>query len=323
LVDEPVPSGRSRKPYAIIDALYTVFGTWPGEPRKNQLRYSFFLPGNDNEEPFVFGRDFIARLHNFPVIRLHSPLVNDLLRKLVQYYPDYDLEGTEIMHHHPYRILSYYHDELCQIRDAYDERDLDRKIKFQYHDDEFQYTKELSAYLSRIISFVDDYYYKETAVKELELHRNGRATFDNLWLLFKPGEIVFANVRGEVAGFVVWKVLLRYQNKDGSKMPNDKWIIHLWNLGYTGAKLTRQGSMYSIDRFQGEKYISTLDVFPTKYLNDGRTSPENLIQRGKKYYDIMCNLPAYRRYDGPVIDEPPQNVCSLSMTMLPLTDSEI
>ena len=309
LVDKPIPDGGSRKPYAIMDALYTVIGTWPGEPRKNQLRDSFYLPGHDNEEPFVFGRDFTTRTYTRPTIRLHSPLVNDLLRKLVHYYPGYDLEGTQIMHNHPYRILSHYYDELCQIRDVYDEEDLYKKIKIQGYDDEFECSKQMSAHLSQIISFVDDHYYKETAVKEIELHRNGRATFDNLWLLFKPGEIVFANVRGEVAGFIVWRVSFKTQNSD-SKSPEDKWIVYLWNLGYTGVKLTRQASTYSIDRFQGEKDISTLDVFPTKYLKDGRASPENLIKRGKRYYDIMCSLPAYRKYDGPVIDEPPQNVCS-------------
>lgn len=298
LKDESSPGGESRKPYAIMDALYSISGIWVESPWPiNETRDNFL---EEAATPLVFGRDFSIRQYESPTMRIHSPLVNGLLRELVQYYPGYDLEGNEVLHKYPYKIISHYYWDLRRIRgDNHHEGGWNRS------------SKELSFHLSQVISFVDEHYFQNIALKEFDLHHNGRATFDNLWLLFKPGEVVFAYVRGEVAGFIVSEVnLLMQSSTSGLKSPEDRWILNLWNLGYTGVNLTRQASTYFIDRFPGEKDISTLDVIPPKFFQDAERSGDMLISRGKMYYDIICNLPAYCEYRGPIIDEPPKHVCS-------------
>jgi hypothetical protein len=316
LVVDPIPTGQTRKPYAILDVCYQVEGTWPGEPRRNQLRDTFLEPGNDSDTPFSFARDFIPRYQTSPAFRIYSPLVNDVIRKLVQYYPGWNLEQAEVVHEYPWQVLIHYRDQLCQIRDGYDAENPEKRIAVDAFDGEFQCSKSLFVHLRQILKLMDDFYYQATVIPELRLHENGKATFNNLWLLYKPGDIVFANIRGEVAGFVVWRVLLKIK-EDNVELPGDKLQICLWNLGYTGEKLTRRAANFFIERFKGERDIATLDVFPIKYLKDGKTSQKSLIDRGKRYYEIICNLPAYRMYDGATIDETPQNAShTLILTLL-------
>ncbi|KFZ17919.1 hypothetical protein V501_01480 [Pseudogymnoascus sp. VKM F-4519 (FW-2642)] len=115
----------------------------------------------------------------------------------------------------------------------------------------------------------------------------------NLWLLFKPGEVVFAKVRGQFAGFVVVSAKCRRNCQDGSTNQFDNGVISVWNLAFNGDTLTCQAHTFSIDRYQGEKEISSLGIFPVKYLKDSGTSTEELIERGKSYYKIVCSLPSF------------------------------
>lgn len=308
-------TGEPRKPYAIFDACMSVKGAWPhsGQKRGNQLRETFLTSEDaDDKVPFVFGKDFVSREHDMLSMRVHSPILNETIRKLVQYYPQYEsvlrADGKEIYFPYPYAVPVHYWKELHQIKDA--GRNGDATIKIEGVDKEFKCTKELHHHLGVFLNFIDEQYYSKKGVQELALYNQGLAKFDNLWLLFKPGEVVFAKVRGQFAGFVVVDSgFVRIMTKDGMAIQFEKHVIHVWNLAFNGDTLTRQAHTFFIDIYQGEKEISSLDIFPVKYLKDSGTSMKELIERGKSYYKIVCNLPSFKIYDGQVIDKKPNNVC--------------
>lgn len=306
-------TGEPRKPYSIFDACMSVKGVWPhgGQKRVNQLRETFLSKSEDadNNVPFVFGKDFVSREHDMFTIRVNSPILNETIRQLVQYYPQYESvlrgERKETFHPYPYALPVHYWEELHQIKDA--GRNGDATIKIDGVDKEFKCTKELHNHLGVFLNFIDEHYYSKKGVQELALYKQGLAKFDNLWLLFKPGEVVFAKVRGQFAGFIVVGSGISGAKDNGSNV--DKYAIFVWNLVFNGDTLTRHAHTFFIDLYQGEKEISSLDIFPVKYLKDSGTSTKELIERGKSYYKIVCNLPSFKVYDGQVIDEKPNNVC--------------
>jgi hypothetical protein len=135
---------------------------------------------------------------------------------------------------------------------------------------------------------------------ELRNYANGYASYDMLWLLFKPGDTVLARVRKDPAGFVV---LAADHTPDLCGVsPLDKWTIRVWNLAHTGQCLTRQAHEFTIDRYDGLHKIDELKIFPKRFLEhyDDKVE-EELIARGAEYFKIVCGLPAHRRYSGSVI----------------------
>lgn len=156
----------------------------------------------------------------------------------------------------------------------------------------------------------------ENIVKpELELCNSGRASYDFLWLLFKPGDIVFLRSRGsdkQLAGFVVMNFL--YLSSNGSQSPlvgphpTDRWQLTLWNLAYENGCLRRRARVVYVNRFYGVQAITELAAFPTKFAPDPEALRSQLIDRGKRYYRIVCDQQSYMRYNGLVISDKPYHV---------------
>ena len=134
---------------------------------------------------------------------------------------------------------------------------------------------------------------------ELRNYETGYASNDMLWLLFKPGDTVFARVRKDLVGFVV--LAANHTPDPYGVLPLDKWTIQVWNLAYTGQRLTRQVHEFTIDRYNGICKIEELNIFPTQFLKEDGKVEKELIARGEEYFKIVCGLPAHRRYSGSVI----------------------
>lgn len=279
----------------------------------NQERATFLHPESDrNKKPFRLGQDFIAHVRSSPSIRILSPRVIDTLRKLVEYYPDYSLADKEVFLEYPYRVLVHHYDQLLQIKDR---AGTSSKLKIEGIDGDFPCDEELGHQLGVLLHFLDENFYQEEVKHELELYRSGLATYEKLWILLRPGSIVFAKIRGELAGFVVSKV----KHKSGHSVPSttssfDHWEVSVWSLAYTGELLTRQANEFGIYRYAGTKAIPSLEVFPVEYLEDSGETRQKLINRGKEYHNIVCRLPAHKRYSGDVIADKPDNVSTSADT---------
>lgn len=88
----------------------------------------------------------------------------------------------------------------------------------------------------------------------------------------------------------------------------DRWELSLWNLIYRNGRLGRQGYKIYISRFHAEKCISDLLDFPINYAENQKELRSELIKRGKRYYDIICDMQSHMRYNGLVISEKPYHV---------------
>jgi ATPase family associated with various cellular activities (AAA) len=283
-----------RRDLAVMDLSSSVTGFWPSTKRKNQLRDNFLE--EPDPDPFVIGEDFVARSHTFYSIRIHSPRVLDVLRSLIRYYPSLglQLQETEVFFMYPYRVLVYYYEDLEKTKDNCI-LDGDQDELPLYHG-ATTLGRATNKDLSVVLGYLKPFYDREI-LPELERHRKGLAKFSSLWLLFKPGCTVFARVKGQLMFF---KVLSANREVDNAGESSGPWSIIVWGLYFDGYLLKRQARRFKIHEYHDERDIQKLPIKPIEYLLEGDGRKENLIKRGMKYYDFVCEVPLYRRYSGPI-----------------------
>ncbi|KAM0418755.1 hypothetical protein ACHAPT_012353 [Fusarium lateritium] len=281
--------------------------------RKSQFRHSF---STDDPAEFIVGVDFRASKIHATTIRVHSPEIQSVLRQLIRYYPGFNVQESEILFVHPFKVLFHYWDDLQNVLDQAS-KDGNEKVTIKNVDMgsevSFNCNETMARHLKTLLTAppVQDVW--KTMVKpELDLYSSGRASYDFLWLLFKPGDIVFLRLWGkreELAGFVIMGITHLSANKTESPLvephPGDSWKLDLWSLTYDSGVLQRGAFTVHQQRFYGERNITDLAAFPAGSSPDHQALRSQMIERGKRYYRIVCDQQSYMRYDGLVLSDKP------------------
>ncbi|KAM0264403.1 hypothetical protein ACHAPA_008329 [Fusarium lateritium] len=153
-----------------------------------------------------------------------------------------------------------------------------------------------------------------------------RISFENLWYLFSPGDILFSNKRGHdrlsrVHSVTGGQKRKRTQSKREDRdvpYPGDKeagipvsntasgtWttlVIDSYTLGFDGYQIGPIDSHARIKSFAGEKKINELTVYPLKFHKQRQDLVGQLVERGRKY----CFSYGHKSYKGlscPLDDE--------------------
>ncbi|KAK7710327.1 hypothetical protein SLS64_005912 [Diaporthe eres] len=127
-------------------------------------------------------------------LRIYSPAILNALRSVVQYYPSQDLTGSTIEVKWPYAILVHHYDELKEFKE---------NCGAKYPDELCAREKDASTHIVHLLNFLDDNI-MERVWAEAERLKEGFHTFENLWIMFKPGStVVFRNLHSEWKAMVV------------------------------------------------------------------------------------------------------------------------
>ncbi|KAJ7192662.1 P-loop containing nucleoside triphosphate hydrolase protein [Mycena pura] len=151
--------------------------------------------------------------------------------------------------------------------------------------DESTTTKE---HLSFLVEFLESEY--ATLLKGArDLLQQGEITFDLLWAVFVPGEVIFApcETSGEPRAFRLWNMRKR-----------SDWNSTWWNLtceyveAVDNASVTEQpfGLAYhniTIQDFDGVRKIAELAAYPLKYHADADIIRQKLTHRGRKWMELV------------------------------------
>jgi hypothetical protein len=251
-------------------------------------------------EGIDFNADFIPEEIKIPEIHVHSRELQTAFRRLINYYPSQLLTGTNVRIKRPYRVLMHYFEELRAYRDTY-----------QGDSQEDACNEETARDLGILLDHLWPEYRREV-VPELRNYEQSMpvATFDMLWLLFKPGEDVYTKVGERLQGFVVESAERKDKtyNPYGQPLRNRKdrynrYIITVWRLAYTGRTVYREKHKFSILEYQGEREITSLDIYPAHFLDktDGGVTRSNLEAQGTKYYDLIKKCPIHMTYEGTTV----------------------
>jgi hypothetical protein len=106
-------------------------------------------------------------------------------------------------------------------------------------------------------------------------------TFAHLSLLFPINSIFYAEVRGKLQAYVVCEL-----GGMDHKFLNTYSPLHIrgMSVGYNGRRFCKEYHSFSISQFPGEKEITSLKYVPSGYLPNEPERRQELIARGRKYW---------------------------------------
>ncbi|KAH8429323.1 uncharacterized protein LDX57_006990 [Aspergillus melleus] len=183
-------------------------------------------------------------------IEIYSQVLLEAIRSVVSYYPGQNLAGDVVTIHQPYPVLIHHRHELRALQAAEespeDVRSKHIRLLFEF----------LDPFIDRVIAPEERRYKKPTPA----------ATFDNLWLLFKPGTFVYETYKSKPIVHCVIS-MQEITMEDGDNKGRPAWELYAWNIVATQDKVGRNGGYSNIQRFEGEKAITSLASVPLEYMS--------------------------------------------------------
>lgn len=215
-----------------------------------------------------------------------STALTDVIRKLVSYYPSASLDTKTVEFWSPYELFWQYQDRFEQYLTEKHEGD----------------TQETSKHLRQLLDFVKSSN-GEDVEKERGRYERGMCTYDMLWLLYTPGDVVYVETYGRLSAFVISDVSESKRIlKEDAQTPVG-YTLTLWCLDYDGIHVGRRRRKVFLRPFDGERKILDLRVIPCKNKDaeDKGKTRESLIEDGKKWYRLLRGGQCY--YSGRLLDE--------------------
>lgn len=284
---------ENRQSLSVMDVVDSVSGMFtPDKPaRKNQRREDFGTHKlEDDSTPFIVGQDFISRSYSVSSLRIMSPFVIDFLKEGLLYYPS-EIRDQELWINEPYRMLAYNYDRFV---DAVDIGECATSLT------DFSIDTTGRDHLRVLLDWYRPYYRKEIE-PEFSLHACGKATYEKLWLLYKPGDIVFTGEGEHIDCYIVHSLYHPVGKVDGAYVEQPwYWNLSLWCFDFDGTLLVRRSKAVDVQipKFTGEKDISRLHFVPLTFMKPEQGSKQSLIDRGKLHFQLFREAPVLRQYRG-------------------------
>lgn len=248
-------------------------------------------------------------------IRILSPAVCEALRCVVDYFPGINLAQHVINIPEPFTIFVFFEKQLTEYRER-----LGRRSSPPLSEDgskpDTSASRCSNAFAHKHIGIVQDFVRSKVSAaveRERERHARGYATFDMLWLLYRPGSEVYLDARanGEYEPYVFEES--EFSLTDGS-MSN--YMFSCWNLDASARYIGPSVSYQPVSRFAGEKEIVSLPLYPCEYLRFAEDVTEEdvgqikdyFVERGKKWLRTRQNPQCYD-FDGQTTTLPREQVC--------------
>ncbi|KAK8061615.1 P-loop containing nucleoside triphosphate hydrolase protein [Apiospora phragmitis] len=220
---------------------------------------------------------------------INSRYLINALKAVVEYYPgNSGFLGDTVTINAPYRLVYHHLAALCHYRDH----------QPATHDEE--YANITKRHINVLVDYIDE---KLGSRYDAEHQRHTssppKALYSNLWMLYKPGEVVYAkHENNDRAPFIVSRCS---NGKDG------RIRVDCWNLTFSNNEFVRTTDSFTVDTFTDEAAISSLSVIPARFFcgEDGDEDPEDVedrnVQLGRLTWELAKG-PAYMTYNGNLVD---------------------
>ncbi|KAH8901254.1 P-loop containing nucleoside triphosphate hydrolase protein, partial [Thozetella sp. PMI_491] len=160
--------------------------------------------------------------------------------------------------------------------------------------------------------------------------------YDDIWTLFRPGQFVFDPIKrrggdskkkspGDPSSTLAALKLLRVfyieteapswevddLEPDGGVLQRDlepeSLYTYIWAyyIDYDGDAFCGVGRCFKIARFDGEKEITKLEIYPVRFDKDYEKTIEELQQTGRQVQQLLSDRHAYRSHQGWTLVEDP------------------
>ncbi|ROW07796.1 hypothetical protein VMCG_03584 [Cytospora schulzeri] len=223
---------------------------------------------------------------------VHSKHLINAFNAVIGSYPGTNFLGETVSIEAPYYALIYHRDGLSRYRIA----------QPALHDDEYAITT--AKHIDVLLSFLDKTYGEKIHEEEARHKRTPPvATSDWLWLLLKPGEVIYKKLQNTWAPFIISHVDSEH-DRDGKLL---RYHVDCWDIRFLHGRMKRCMNVFTIPAFSGEQAISTLEVVPAAFFpenlqkQDGLLMADKQIAIGKTYWELV-KRPTYKEYDGKSVD---------------------
>ncbi|KAK8016738.1 ATPase [Apiospora rasikravindrae] len=222
---------------------------------------------------------------------IYSPYLINALKAVVEYYPGKSgfLEDSVTINA-PYRLVYHHLTALCHYRDH----------QPATHDEE--YASLTKRHINVLVNYIDENHGTRFEA-EHQRHASSppKALYQNLWMLYKPGEVVYAKHEDNNNDWAPFVVSRCHSGKDGQIR------VDCWNLTFSNNEFVRTTDSFAVDKFTDEAAISSLSVIPARFFcgEDGDEDPEDVKDRNIRLGRLTWELakgPAYMTYDGNLVD---------------------
>ena len=216
-------------------------------------------------------------------LKINSPAIINAFHSVVDYSAGLNiLEDSDTLSE-PYRTYFHHDKELKAYRNQFHPDAIDPNVELC--------ERNVNAY--EHLGILQDVLFErlgKAVEAERQRHARGVATFDMLWLLFRPGTDVYVDDHedGEYNAFVIKTV-----SAGDSWGPPTPLTIEAWNITYDGSQLGRHLKFFYQPVYEGEKEISSLKVLPCEFWKEQSKEGENtkplrlkLEERGRMFFKL-------------------------------------
>ncbi|KAK8057254.1 P-loop containing nucleoside triphosphate hydrolase protein [Apiospora saccharicola] len=232
-------------------------------------------------------------------MRIYSPYLLEIIPEVVGYYPSYSIRGHKdpargpkpyIELSRPYRMLNGVRENLTSVKKGFQDVVMGAIDGSQAEPDAraqatLEHIEALEHELDKIAPEIEEERLRHKLPTPM-------ATFDMLWLLFRPGRMVLTKVSLEWAVVKVYHLRANPDRKDSSPFLK----LMAWYPDFDGKR--RQHDI-QIDRFTNARPINELPAYPVEC--GCPATLERLLNRGKQYFELLAEQAPQRKYDGMIV----------------------
>ena len=215
-------------------------------------------------------------------LKINSPAIVTALQSVVEYYPGHTFLEESVTIAEPYAILIHHEKELASYRKRFAPgTSLSEDQKCERKKDTYEHLGILEKYLQDRMG--------PSVLAEKQRHARGYATFEMLWMLYKPGTDVYLRhyIDSSLSAAVV-------ESTDEHSRPTYPNVLRMkiWYMQYNGTFLGRRCIGRTQSRYDGEKEIAKLDVFPCQFLSEDtaqegfKSQRTQIEERGKMFWRL-------------------------------------
>ena len=215
-------------------------------------------------------------------LKINSPAIITALKSVVEYYPGYSFLEKTVTIAEPYAILIHHEEELASYRKRW------APGTSLSEDQECERKRDTYEHLGILEKFLQDRM-GPSVLAEKQRHARGHATFEMLWMLFKPGTDVYLYHKGNLN---LSAAVIESTDEESRRQWPNVLGIKLWYMQYNGKYLGRERDTRDLARYDGEKEIAMLDVFPCQFLNEDtaqegfKSQRTQIEERGKMFWRL-------------------------------------
>ena len=167
-------------------------------------------------------------------------------------------------------------------------------------------SNETCKHLKILLEFLRDNIVPQIKLAKDNLQKpKATVAFDDLWLLFKPGldlywKLPYEHFSDVATAGVLMGAKYGHHDHDDNDGDDDTLTVEYWCLQSDGQTLSRYLGSIDIDKYEGERQVTSLSVYPCRYLDseDGGETRKALVERGRKMYKLLRGMPSQMWYDG-------------------------